>query len=205
MGIKAGVLKIKVGPAETGIQMANVASVVMAPPKAYAETLAAWQAGDANKTIALLVPLAANFNGLPTDWAEHASALLGEAFLAAGQTDKAEAAFADFQKSYPAATTAADVGLAQLAIVKKDFSGARARLLPIVEKAKSTKLAAPGECAVFGQSLFLLGLVQEASAENSEAMENYLLVTTLFHEDKAVAQKAAEHADALAKKNVIVP
>jgi len=204
-GIKADVLQIKVGPAETGIPMANVASVVMAPPKAYVETLAAWQAGDAKKTLSLLAPLVAGFNGLPTKWAERASALLGEACLAAGQTDKAESAFADFQKFYPAASTTADIGLARLAIEKKDFAAARGKLLPIVEKAKSTKLAAPGECAVFGQALFLLGQVQEASAENSEAMENYLLVTTLFHEDKAVAQKAGERADALAKKSVIVP
>lgn len=204
-GVKDNILRLKVGPAETGIPMANVASVSMAAPKAFDETLTAWQDGDTKKTLSLLTPLVAGFNGLPTKWAERASALLGEAFLSAGQIDKAAAAFADFQKAYPNAASTADVGLARLAIEKKDFSTARGKLMPIVEKAKAMKLPESGECAVYGQALYLLGLVQEASAENSEAMENYILVTTLFHEDKAVTQKARERASALAEKKVIVP
>jgi len=205
IGVKDNVLRVKVGQAETGIPMANVASVIMAPPKACEEALAAWQGGDAKKTLSLLAPLVTSFNGLPTTWAERSSALLGEVFLAAGQMDKAEAAFADFQKAYPNATSTADVGLARLAMEKKDFSTARAKLMPIVEQAKATKLAGAAEGAVFGQALLLLGMVQEASAENSEALENYLLVTSLFHEDKAVTQKAGERANALAEKNIIVP
>jgi tetratricopeptide (TPR) repeat protein len=204
-GVKAGIIKLKVGPVETGIPLTNVTSVSMSAPKAYTDTLAAWQAGDAKKTLGLLAPLVENFSGLPTKWAERAGALLGEAYLAAGDVAKAEAAFGEFQKAYPLAGTGADVGLARLAIEKKDFAAARAKLTPIVEKAKATKLAESGENAVFGQALFLLGTVQEASAENSEALENYLLVTTLFSEDKAVTQKAADRAKVLADKKVIVP
>lgn len=204
-GVKADVLRIKVGPAETGIPMASVASVAMAAPKAFDETLAAWQAGDANKTLSLLAPLVANFNGLPTKWAERASSLLGEAYLAAGKIDLAETAFGDFQKFYPDAASTAEVGLARLAIEKKDFTTARAKLVPIVETAKATKLPGTGESAVFGQALFLLGQVQESSAENSEALENYLLAVALFHEDETVTKKASERAQILAEKNVIVP
>lgn len=205
LGVKAGVIRIKVGPAETGIPMANVASVTMAPPKAYTDAMALWQKGDTAKTLPILVPLVENFNGLPTKWAERASALLGEVYLAASQTDKAEAAFADFQKLYPAAGSSADVGLARLAIAKKDFEGARVKLVPIVEKAKATKFPDSSTSAVYGQALFLLGQVQEASAENAEALENYLLAVTLFHEDQAVVAKATERANALKEKSVIVP
>jgi len=204
-GVKGGILRIKVGPAETGVPMANVASVTMEAPKAYQEALQAWQGGSAKKALALLGPLVATFNGLPTKWAERASALLGEAYLADGQVDKAEAAYGDFQKSYPDAASTADVGLARLAIEKKDFAGARSKLVPIVEQAKALKLPGTGESAVFGQALFLLGQVQESSAENSEALENYLLVTTLFHEDAAVTKKSSERAAALKEKSVIVP
>jgi tetratricopeptide (TPR) repeat protein len=167
--------------------------------------MALWQKGDAAKTLPILVPLVENFNGLPTKWAERASALLGEVYLAASQTDKAEAAFASFQKLYPAAGSSADVGLARLAIAKKDFEGARVKLVPIVEKAKATKFPDSGTSAVYGQALFLLGQVQEASAENAEALENYLLAVTLFHEDEAVVAKATERANALKEKSVIVP
>jgi tetratricopeptide (TPR) repeat protein len=204
-GVKANILRLKVGPAETGIPMANVASVVMAAPKAFNETLVAWQASNTEKTLSLLTPLVTTYNGLPTQWAERASALLGEAYLAAGKIDLAETAFGDFQKFYPTAASTADVGLARLAIEKKDFTSARAKLVPIVEAAKATQLPATGEGAVYGQALFLLGQVQEASAENSEALESYLLAVSLFHEDEAVTKKAAERAQILAEKNVIVP
>ncbi len=205
LGVKSDTIRIKVGPAETGVPMTNVASVVMAAPKAYTDALAQWQKADAAKTLLLLTPLVENFNGLPTKWAERASALLGEVYLSAGQTEKAEAAFASFQKLYPEAASTADVGLARLAIAKKDFDAARVKLVPIVEKAKTLKLPDSGDSAVYGQALFLLGQVQESSGENAEALENYLLVVTLFHEDEAVAAKAAEQANLLKEKNVIVP
>lgn len=205
LGVKSAAIRIKVGPAETGIPMASVTSVTMAPPKAVEDALALWQKGDAAKTLSLLAPVVENFNGLPTEWAERASALLGEVYLASGQLDKAEAAFANFQKLYPEAASTADVGLASLAISKKDFASARSKLVPIVEKAKETKLPDSGGSAVYGKALYLLGLVQEAAAENSEALENYLLVVTVFHEDHAVVAKAGERASALKEKNVIVP
>ncbi|MFZ4776308.1 MAG: tetratricopeptide repeat protein [Terrimicrobiaceae bacterium] len=205
LGVKSDAIRIKVGPVETGVPMANVASVIMAAPKAYADSLAQWQKGDAAKTLTLLTPLVENFNGLKTNWAERASALLGEVYLSAGQTEKAEAAFAGFQKLYPEAASTADVGLARLAIAKKDFDAARVKLVPIVEKAKTLKLPDSGDSAVYGQALFLLGQVQESSGENAEALENYLLVVTLFHEDDAATAKAAERANVLKEKNVIVP
>jgi len=205
LGVKADSIRIKIGPAETGIPMANVASVTMAAPKAFADALALWQKGDATKALSVLAPLAQNFKGLPTIWAQRASALLGEVYLAASQTDKAEAAFADFQKLYPDAGSSVDVGLAELAIAKKDYGGARAKLDPIVAKAKAIKLPDSDTSAVYGQALYLLGQVQESSAENAEALENYLLAVTLFHEDQAVVAKATERANALKEKKTIVP
>ncbi|MEI8313420.1 MAG: hypothetical protein WCH98_21940 [Verrucomicrobiota bacterium] len=205
LGVKADAIRIKIGPVETSIPMANVASVTMAPPKEYTDALALWQKGDAAKTLPVIAPLVEKFNGLPTKWAERGSALLGEVYLASGQLDKAEAAFGAFQKLYPNAGTSADVSLARLAIAKKDFDGARVKLVPIVEMAKATKFPDSSTSAIYGQALFLLGQVQESSAENAEALENYLLAVTLFHEDEAAAAKAAERANALKEKNVIVP
>ena len=205
LGVKADAIRIKIGPAETGIPMSSVASVTMPAPKEYTDALALWKTGDAAKTLPVLGPLVEKFNGLPTSWAERACALLGEVYLATSQSDKAEAAFATFQKLYPDAGSNADVGLARLAIAKKDYDGARVKLVPIVEKAKATKFPDSDTSAVYGQALYLLGQVQEASAENAEALENYLLAVTLFHGDQLVVVKAQERAEALKEKNIIVP
>jgi len=203
--VKSGALRIKIGPAETGIPMANVASVIMAPPKDFDEALALWNKGDAAKALAKVRPLVEKYPALPTKWAERAAALLGECLLGTGDVAGAEAAFANFQRDYPAAGSSADVGLARLAVEKKDYATARAKLAPIVEAARKTPLARPGDSAVFGQALYLIGRVQEAAGENSEALENYLLAANLFREDLFSAARAAERAAALKEKNVIVP
>jgi tetratricopeptide (TPR) repeat protein len=205
VGVKGDAVRIKVGPVETGIPLANVASVVMQPPKAFNDALATWQKGDAPGTLKILKPFVETYNGLPAPWASRAAALLGEVYLANGSLPEAEAAFASFQKFYPDASSLADIGLARLAVAKKDYTGARTKLAPILDKAKKTLAPESEESAVFGQALLLMGEVQESAGENAEALENYLLAVTIFREDQAVVAKANERASALKEKNVVVP
>lgn len=205
LGVRSDAVRLKVGPAETGIPLASVASVSMEAPKAFQQALDAWSKRNAAATISAIKPVVDNFLGLPTTWAARSAALLGEAYLAADNLPEAESAFAAFQKAYPDAAEMAQVGLARLAISKQDFSSAREKLGPIVEMARGTKLAESGQNATFGQALFLMGQVQEASGQKSEALENYLLAASLFREDAAAASGAAEKAKALEAENVRVP
>jgi tetratricopeptide (TPR) repeat protein len=206
LGIADGKLKIKVGPAETSLPMEQVASVTKAAPKAYEDALKAWQAGNANKTLSLLKPLVETFRGLPVDWAERASALLGDLYLALDQLPAAEAAFAEFTKAYPNATSLSDIGLARLAVNRKDFAGAKARLGPIVAEAEKIVAADTTKSATYGQAFYLMGLVHENEGAYSEALRDYLSALTLFHEDEAIVAKAQERAEFLVKeKQAIVP
>ncbi len=205
LGVRADAVRFKVGPVETGIPLASVASVQMEPPKGFQDALSTWQKGDANAAIAQLKPLVDTFQGLPTKWAARASALLGEAYLAAGNVPAAETAFASFQKSYPSDAELATVGLAALDVAKKDFSAAREKLAPLVEQARGIQSPRPGQSATLGQALFLMGQVHESAGENPEALENYLLAVTVFREDEAVVAKAQQRATQLGQKNVAVP
>ena len=206
LGVVDGKLKIKVGPAETGIAMNQVGSVTKAAPKAYDDALKAWQDGNGNKTLNLLKPIVEAFRGLPTEWAERAAALLGDVYLSLGQLPAAETAFAEFTKSYPNATSLSDIGLARLAVSKKDFEDAKTRLLPIISEADKLVAAPAGRSAAYGQAFYLMGIVHESEGEYSEALRDYLSAVTLFHDDKAVVTKAQERAEFLAKeKQVIVP
>jgi len=206
LGVADGKLKIKIGPVETSLPMDQVASVTKAPPKAYDDALSAWQGGNANKTLGLLKPIVDAFRGLPTDWAERASALLGDVYLSLDQLPAAEAAFAEFTKSYPGATSLSDIGLARLAVSKKDFASAKTRLAPIVAEAEKVVVAGAGKGATYGQAFYLMGIVNENEGAYPEALRNYLSAVTLFHDDKAVVAKAQERAEFLVKeKQVIVP
>ena len=121
LGVADGKLKIKIGPAETSLPLEQVASVVKAPPKAYDDAMNAWQDGNANKTLSLLKPIVDTFRGLPTDWAERSSALLGDVYLSLDQLPAAESAFAEFAKAYPESKSRSDISLARLAVSQEGF------------------------------------------------------------------------------------
>lgn len=203
--VRADAIRLKVGPVETAIPLANVQSVEMAAPADYQAAIASWLNGNAAVTLAKLEPLVQKFKGLPTGWAERACSLLPEVYLAEGRTADADAALADFQKLYPGSAASSDLLLARLAISKKDFETARQKLLPIVEAAKKTMLPSGSEAVSHSQALVLMGRVQEASGEKSEALENYLLVATIFKNDPSSATQAAERASALEEEKIIVP
>jgi tetratricopeptide (TPR) repeat protein len=199
-------LKIKIGPAETSIPMGEVASVIKAPPKGYEDALKAWQEGNASKALGLLKPIAETFRGLPTDWAERASALLGEAYLSLDDPASAEAALAAFTKAYPAAKSLSSIGLARLAASRKDFAVVKSTIAPIVTEAETVVAADATKSAIYGQAFYLMGLVRENEGVYPEALRDYLTAVTLFHADKAIVAKAQERAEFLMKeKQVIVP
>jgi tetratricopeptide (TPR) repeat protein len=206
LGIAGDKLKIKIGPAETSLQMDQIASVTKAPPKTYDDALKAWQDGNASKTLGILKPIVDTFRGLPVDWAERASALLGDVYLSLDQLPAAETAFAEFTKSYPNATSLSDIGLARLAVSKKDFVGAKTKLAPIVAEAEKVVAARAGKSATYGQAFYLMGVVNENEGSYPEALRDYLSAVTLFYDDEAVVAKAQERAELLVKeKQVIVP
>jgi len=204
-GVRAGAVRIKIGPAETSIPLANIRSVSMPEPADYSTAIESWQKGDAASALAKLEKLAATFEGLPTPWAERACSLLPEVYLSEGRTADAEKAFAKFQQLYPASGASSDLLMARMAISKNDYDSARSKLEPLVATARQTLLPAGPDAASMSQALFLMGQVHENSGNKPEALENYLLVTTLFKNDPASVARAAERAKVLSDEKILVP
>ncbi len=206
LGLSNGQLKIRVGPVETSVPMTQVASVTKPEPQSYAEAIGFLASGNPARALETLKPIVDGFRGLPVPWVERGSAVLGDVYLALGKSDDAEAAYAAFQKAYPKSASLADLGLARLAIEKKDFATASAKLTPLTAAAEKVIIAAPAESAVYGQAFYLMGQIHEAEGKPTEALKDYLSAVTLFYEDQAVVAKARERADILMKdQQVIVP
>lgn len=206
LGVSKDRVRFKAGPVETALPLEQVESVRMEPPAKFKEALEAWQKGDVPATLKLLKPLVENFNGLPTQWVQRAAALLGTVLIESGDIEAARAAFNQFQSTYPNAQGLADLGLARLEIVDGNLDAAEDKLMPIVTEAKETLAAESGKSAEFGQALYLHGTILEQRGNLPEAMENYMLTTTIFYEDAAAASKARERASHLSQeKNTTVP
>ncbi len=206
LGVSNGNVRLKIGPVESTRPLSQVRAVTMPAPKEFDSAIERWKEGDAPGTLKWLEPLVKNFQGLPAPWVLRASALLGEVKLAAGDTSGAEAAFQGFQTAYPSASGLAAIGLAQLAVEKKDFAGASAKLESVVAEARKTLLAESGKSAEYGKALYLMGRVLESQGKLPEALDDYMLAVTVFYEDPVVVARARERATALTKeKNVVVP
>jgi predicted Zn-dependent protease len=204
-GVRGGAVRLKIGPAETAIPLASVASVEMPPPQEFLDAGERMQKGDADGALKLLGPVVEKFQGLPVPWAERASSMLPEVLIQLGRQDDADSAFKKFQALYPDAVSSVDILSARMAIESGDFSGAGGKLESIVAEAKATKLPGPAKGSAHSQALYLMGRVLENEGRKSEALENYLLVTTVFTRDPSSVALAAERAKALEAEGVVVP
>ncbi len=205
LGVRGGSIRIKIGPAETSIPLTSVQSVKMDPPADFTKLVETYRQGDAAAALPKLLDLLNQFKDLPADWVERAHALLPEVYLSMGKTAEAEVASRDFEKKYPASSNSLPLLQAKLAIAKKDFSLAREKLSPLVSLARQTMRPKGDDAVACSQALFLMGRIQEQSGEKSEALQNYLLVSTIFNQDSSATTQSRERASVLEKENIMVP
>jgi len=208
IGVVGSSVQIQVGAGTIGVPLATVQSVTMATPPEFATGKAAYEAGDYVKALAPIKAVADKFKGLPTLWAQEATSLLGNVYVALNKLPEAEAAYLDFQKSYGAqgGSIQSDVGLARVALSKKDYDKAKEKLEPITARALTEKHPAPALATTYSQAFYLLAQVEEAQQDYPAALQNYLRTVTLFHHDSVSAAGAQEKANALRKAhNIAVP
>jgi tetratricopeptide (TPR) repeat protein len=182
-------------------QIREVRMAVTPPQFAQAQqAMAAQKYDEALKDLQAI----ATFRGLPSPWAQQATAMLGDIYIAKGEIDKAEAAYKDFQRLYPEAAQAggaSEIGLARLAVAKKDFETAKQKVQPIADQALKEKSPPLSQTTAFtySQAFLVLGEVKEGEGDFKGALENYLRTVTLFPQDRAAAALAEQKADALRK------
>lgn len=169
-------------------------------PPEFAEAQKAFEEKKYDEALKALKSLE-KYKGLPTDWAQQAAGMLGDLYVEKGDMGKAEAAYKDFQKFYPGAQGSAqsEIGLARLAVAKKDFAGAKGKLEGIAGQAAQDKNVTRVSGYAYSQGFYLLGQVKESEGDFAAALKNYLKTTTLFYFDRTAVVLAQEKADAIRK------
>ena len=186
------------------IPLNQIESVQMAAPPEYGLALQAIGLKEIPKAAALIGAVVAKYKGLPIDWAQQSTALIGFLALQNGEMARAESAFKEFNKFYPAAVEG-KIGSAAIAASKKEFAAAKELISPIVEEALKQKDVPLGSRFAYSRALFISGQVKESENDLPGALEDYLLTTTIFYHDAAAVAAAQDRADALRKNNVAVP
>ena len=172
----------------------------MAPPPEYKQGYDALTARDYPTALTRIKSVTDKFKGLPTAWAQYAMNLLGDIYLATDDLPKAEAAYNEAKRLYPAAAGAssvAEVGPALVAARKKDFATAKAKIEPIVAEALAEKSPPPAKAMAYSKAFLVSAQVKEAEGNLPGALEDYLRTVTIFYHDPAAVSVAQEQADKL--------
>lgn len=198
VGVTGASLMVRGEFGDRPIPLAQITEVRMAAPPEWAQGLQAYQAKDYPKALPLVRGVAYQFRGLPTTWAQQASALLVELYVLTGEPSKAEAEYAAFLRAYPTgATTQSEVLAARIAVGRKNFAVAKQKLAPITDAALKEKTLNPANAAAYSQAFLVSGQVKEAEGNFPGALEDYLRTVTIFYHDRAAVTQAQERADAL--------
>lgn len=202
MSATGSTLEYYVGQGKFGLPVRRLREVRMTPPPEYAQALQAYDAKDFPKALKLLTIVTDRFKGMPSPWAQQATGMLGDLYIALDDLAKAEEAYNEFRKLYPVGgSLQSEVGLLRLAVAKKDYATAKTKLPPIMEAALKEKTVPPAYALAFSQAFLVSGEVKQAEGNLAGALEDYLRTVTIFYHDRAAVSAAQDRADALRKEH----
>ena len=195
-------------PAGTVTYPLNAVEAVQMPqPPEFALAKQAFENKDFAKALTLAKGVADKYKGLPIEWAQSATGLVGDLYIATNDLTKAEVAYNEFEKLYQGAGgLQAAVGRGRIAAAQKDFVKARELVQPITEQALKEKNVPRANAIAYSGAFYVLGQVKEADKDFPGALEDYLRTVTVFWNDSTAVAAAQERADALRKeKKITVP
>ena len=193
-------------PGQVGFDLSLLSRVDAAAP---ANFQAGTAAGDWDKALSILKPIADQFRGLPTDWARQTFGMLGDIYIEKNDVVRAEGAYGDFRRYYPGGNSLRfNLGQARIAWARANTPSARQQLDPIINAAlKNPTEVSRADSAAYGQAFYLRGQIDEKDGKPAAALEDYLRTVTLYYQDGATAARAQGRADALraAHKDLTAP
>lgn len=206
VGVNGTKVVIRNAQGEISYDLSQIMEVRKNPPVEFQQAQAFIEAGQLDKALPLIKSVTTRYKGLPTTWAADASAMLGNVHISLGQLDQAEAAFGEFEKSYPSAGSgASSIGKARLAVERGKLDDARAVAEPVVADALTKKNVSRADSKLYGQAYFVLGKIAEGEGKLPEAMENYSRTVAIFYQERAVVKEAQKRIDELRKKGITTP
>lgn len=206
-GVANGNVRLQTAAGGTGTPLSEVSEVRMDAPPEFDAAAAQLASGDAKGAVAALQKLNDTYAGLPAPWAQRAAAMLGDAKLATGDAAGAKLAYENFSRTYPQATSLANLGMARLAVDAGDFNRAAELLKPVLASSAKTAFPLPSDGPALSQGHYLMGRVREAAGDFQGALGHYLEASAVFPFDRNASTAARTRADALRAEHagLIVP
>jgi tetratricopeptide (TPR) repeat protein len=189
------------GIAKFPITITDIKSISMGVPADVTQAEAPGVAPD--DVIAALEPEVKQFAGLPATWVVEAMAALGDAYAAAGKSDRALAVYNQISQLYSGSAyeNVAAAGKAKLNLKAGKIDEALAAVQPIVDRANKDIAPSPSDGALYANAFLVYGQVLEAQKKPQQALEAYLTVKTMFYQNPNLVDQANELAKNLRDQN----
>src|SRR5687768_8120344 len=81
VGVSGSNLQVQVGQGLIGLPLSTVKAVQMPTPADFSLAVQAFEKQDYKKALQILTTLTARFKGVPTSWAQQATAMLGDVYV----------------------------------------------------------------------------------------------------------------------------
>lgn len=163
-----------------------VVRVTVEPPPSVIRGIEAYEKGNMKEAQLNLGKLMLQYQGLDVDWASKGMIYFACASLVAGDYEKAEKAFNVFITSYPDHPLAqdAEVGLGEIALVKKNYDAALAKFRELAEP-YDKQLKPPKNQVLVAAKIYLgIGKCLEGQSNPTDALNAYLRVIALYPAEK---------------------
>jgi tetratricopeptide (TPR) repeat protein len=130
-------------------------------------------------------------------------ATLGDAYVAAGKSDRALAIYNQISQLYADSRYAnvAAAGKAKLSLQAGKVDEALAAVQPIVDLANKDIAPSPSDGAIYANAFLVYGQVLEAQKKPQQALEAYLTVKTMFYQNPGLVAQADQLARNLRNQN----
>ncbi len=152
------------------------------PPPSVVRGIEAYEKGNLKEAQRNLAKVAMQYRGLDVDWAAKSLLYYARACLAAGEVDKAGAAFDAFLEAYdddPLAI-AARVGKAKIELFQKKYDEALVKLRELAEVYDKQLKPPTAELEYAAEIYCGIGQCLENQSNDAEALDAYLKVTALY-------------------------
>ncbi len=203
VGVESAKVVVQIGAGKLAYPLTSVRSVTMPAPADFEEGKKAYAEKNYGRALAVIRGIVTKYNGLPTDWARESASLLGDLYVALDKLPEAEAAYLSYQKAYGGAGTSiqTEVGLARIALSRKEYDKVKTKLEPIITRAMGEKNPDPSLVLAYSQASYLRGRAEEAQQDYKAALEDYTRTVALFYHDPAAVADARTRAEALRKEH----
>ncbi|MEO0454321.1 MAG: hypothetical protein AAFY98_09310 [Verrucomicrobiota bacterium] len=196
-------LNFKFEGGQVPIPMKNVRTIELEERPQFAEGKERYEANEFEEAIKILRPLVNSYAGIESGWVAEALGMLTDSLIQTGKTFAAKEWGERLQELYPDSPyrLKGEITRARTMFRPDKVDGAIEILNKVLEELPKKAVHDPATMRVYSSLHTAFAEAHEIKGNKQEALQNYLLVATVYYQPESKAADALKNADRLRSAN----